>query len=363
MGCTACTTKTRRSRRTSTRDARDDRRRDGRAAPRGDARARRRGSSACKGELSAPRIPVPRDDHGARATGRGGTRSSPAAGGSSATAGSACAPLPRGSGYVFEDEIVGGAIPSRFIPAVDRGMQEAAARGILAGYPMVDFVVECYDGSYHSVDSNETSFKMAGILAFKTVAPKCRPALLEPLEMVEVIDARRVPGRRDGRPQLAARPHPRHRARRTTGRFTRVRAIVPQADLHLYATQALIAHARARQSSRSGSMATSTCRGDAAAKIIEAAAKNRRRRKRRVECSRETVSQFTSPLRFRLCGSAIRRRLGPVLRRVDLEIREEPRRLRAQRPEHRHRHAPDLELRALARAQLQHRPPRPHVRA
>ena len=57
---------------------------------------------------------------------------------------------------------------------------------MIAGYPMVDFVVECYDGSYHSVDSNEASFKMAGILAFKAVAPKCRPALLEPLDMVEI---------------------------------------------------------------------------------------------------------------------------------------------------------------------------------
>jgi elongation factor G len=71
--------------------------------------------------------------------------------------------LPRGSGYKFVDQIVGGAIPSKFIPAVDKGIQESSARGILAGYPMVDFEVEVFDGSYHSVDSNEMSFKMAGI--------------------------------------------------------------------------------------------------------------------------------------------------------------------------------------------------------
>ena len=71
-------------------------------------------------------------------------------------------PLPRGSGYKFVDEIVGGSIPSKFIPAVDQGIQEAAVRGVLAGYPMVDFEVEVFDGSYHSVDSNEMSFKMAG---------------------------------------------------------------------------------------------------------------------------------------------------------------------------------------------------------
>src|SRR4029077_4024509 len=71
-------------------------------------------------------------------------------------------PMPRGEGYLFEDKIVGGVIPSKYIPAVDRGVQEAAARGILAGFPLVDFRVEVYDGSTHSVDSNEMSFKMAG---------------------------------------------------------------------------------------------------------------------------------------------------------------------------------------------------------
>src|SRR4030095_13703742 len=95
-------------------------------------------------------------------------------------------PLPRGSGYEFVDSIVGGVIPNKYIPAVDRGVQESAERGVVAGYPMVDFRAECFDGSYHDVDSNEMSFKMAGIMAFRTVAPKCRPILLEPLVDVEV---------------------------------------------------------------------------------------------------------------------------------------------------------------------------------
>src|SRR5690606_17039101 len=94
--------------------------------------------------------------------------------------------LPRGKGYEFVDRIVGGVIPGKFIPAVDRGIQEAAARGTLAGYPVVDFKAECYDGSYHDVDSNEQSFKMAGILAFRNVAPKARPVLLEPITQVEI---------------------------------------------------------------------------------------------------------------------------------------------------------------------------------
>ncbi len=122
------------------------------------------------------------------------------------------APQPRGKGYEFVDEIVGGSIPRKFIPAVDRGIQEAAVRGVLAGYPMVDFRVELFDGSYHSVDSNEMSFKMAGILAFKTVAPKCRPVLLEPIDEVEVTTPDEYMG--DVLGDLSSRrgPDPRHGA-------------------------------------------------------------------------------------------------------------------------------------------------------
>jgi len=145
------------------------------------------------------------------------------------------APMPRGEGYVFDDQIVGGAIPGKFVPAVDRGIQEAAARGILAGYPLVDFRVECFDGSYHSGDSNEMSFKMAGILAFKAVAPKCRPVLLEPLDEVEI----RTPGEYLGDVMgdvSSRRGHILGTEPTEDTRGTVVRAIVPQAELHLYAT-------------------------------------------------------------------------------------------------------------------------------
>ena len=76
-------------------------------------------------------------------------------------------PLPRGSEFEFVDEIFGGSIPRGFIPAVEKGIQESRLRGYLAGYPVVDFRVVLYDGSYHDVDSNELSFKTAGWLAFK----------------------------------------------------------------------------------------------------------------------------------------------------------------------------------------------------
>lgn len=94
--------------------------------------------------------------------------------------------LPRGSGYVFEDAIVGGAIPRQYIPAVDKGVQEAAARGFIAGYPVVDFKVKLYDGSYHPVDSSEMAFKVAGSLAFKNAMEKLKPVLLEPIVLLTV---------------------------------------------------------------------------------------------------------------------------------------------------------------------------------
>lgn len=95
-------------------------------------------------------------------------------------------PLPQGAGYEFEDMIVGGAIPRQYIPAVDKGIQEAAQRGPLTGNPVVDFKVELYDGSYHNVDSSEMAFKVAGSLAFKAAAEKAGLKLLEPIMLMSV---------------------------------------------------------------------------------------------------------------------------------------------------------------------------------
>jgi elongation factor G len=143
------------------------------------------------------------------------------------------APGPRGAGYVFHDKIVGGAIPRQYIPAVDRGIQEAAVRGVLAGYPMVDFQVEVFDGSFHTVDSNEQSFKMAGILAFKNVAPKCKPVLLEPLAEVIVSTPDDYMG--DVLGDLSARRGHILGTDVVEGVGPRVRAIVPESELHSYA--------------------------------------------------------------------------------------------------------------------------------
>ncbi len=94
--------------------------------------------------------------------------------------------LPRGSGYQFEDAIVGGVIPRTYIPAIDKGIQEAAARGFIAGCQVVDFRVKVYDGSYHNVDSSEMAFKIAGSVAFKKALENLKPALLEPIVTLAV---------------------------------------------------------------------------------------------------------------------------------------------------------------------------------
>jgi len=95
-------------------------------------------------------------------------------------------PLPRGSEFEFVNDIFGGAIPKNFIPAVEKGIKDAAARGYLAGYPVVDFKVVLYDGSYHDVDSNDLSFQMAGRIAFKKAMEQAKPTLLEPIMHVEI---------------------------------------------------------------------------------------------------------------------------------------------------------------------------------
>jgi elongation factor G len=142
-------------------------------------------------------------------------------------------PLPRGEGYRFVDAIVGGVIPGKFIPAVDKGIQEAAQRGVLAGFPVVDFEAECYFGSYHAVDSSEIAFKIAGSIAFQEAAARANPVILEPIMEVEVTTPDDYLGdvigdlnQRRGR-ILGIEP---------TGRTQKVRALVPQAELYKYAT-------------------------------------------------------------------------------------------------------------------------------
>lgn len=95
-------------------------------------------------------------------------------------------PLPRGSGFEFEWKIVGGVIPSNFMGAVEKGIKEAMHKGVVAGYPMMDFKATCYDGSYHAVDSSDMAFQVAASMAYKNIIPKAGPVILEPIMKVTV---------------------------------------------------------------------------------------------------------------------------------------------------------------------------------
>jgi elongation factor G len=143
-------------------------------------------------------------------------------------------PLPRGAGFEFVNDIFGGAIPRNYIPAVEKGIVESAARGFLAGYPVVDFKVILYDGSYHEVDSNELSFKMAGRIAFRKCMEQAKPCLLEPVMKVEIEAPDDFAGTLMG--DLNSR-RGRVQGMETKGRTTIINAEVPMAEMLAYGAQ------------------------------------------------------------------------------------------------------------------------------
>ena len=143
-------------------------------------------------------------------------------------------PLPRSEGYHFEDAIFGGSIPRNFIPAVEKGIVEAMEHGVIAGYPVVDVKVKLYDGSYHTVDSSELAFKLAGALAWNHAMTEAMPVLLEPVVNVEVTAPEENMGdimgdlsSSRGRPQGSE----------TVGEMHVIRAQVPLAEMLTYAPQ------------------------------------------------------------------------------------------------------------------------------
>jgi len=144
-------------------------------------------------------------------------------------------PGERGSGVLFENKIVGGAIPKEYIPAVEKGIKEAAESGVLAGYPVVDMKIVLFDGSYHEVDSNEMAFKIAASMAFKEGVQRGSPVLLEPMMKVEVVVPDEYLGeimgqinsRRGSVLGMDVRP----------GNAQAVRGMVPLAEMFGYATE------------------------------------------------------------------------------------------------------------------------------
>ena len=142
-------------------------------------------------------------------------------------------PMPRGAGFEFASEVFGGAIPRNFIPAIEKGIVESAARGYLAGYPGVDFRAVVYDGSYHDVDSNEMSFKMAGRLAFRKAMETAKPCLLEPIMKVEIESPDEFAGTLMG--DLSSR-RGRVQGTDSKGRTTIINAQVPMSEMLTYGT-------------------------------------------------------------------------------------------------------------------------------
>lgn len=139
-----------------------------------------------------------------------------------------------GSGVIFENKIVGGVIPKEYIPAVEKGVKEAAEAGVIAGYPVTDVVVRLYDGSFHEVDSSEMAFKIAGSMAFKEGVQKGAPVLQEPIMKVEVIVPEEFLGEVIG--QLNARRGEILGIEARPGNAQAVRAMVPLAEMFGYAT-------------------------------------------------------------------------------------------------------------------------------
>jgi len=143
-------------------------------------------------------------------------------------------PKEPGSGFTFEDAIVGGVVPKEYIGAVESGIREAMDNGILGGYPVIDFNAKLYDGSYHDVDSDEMSFKFAGSIAFKDAMRKAKPILLEPIMLVEVVTPDQNLG--DIMGDLSSRRAHIEGLEGMMGNLQSVRAKVPLAEMFGYAT-------------------------------------------------------------------------------------------------------------------------------
>ncbi len=142
-------------------------------------------------------------------------------------------PVERGKGFEFVDEIVGGAIPSRYIPSVEKGVKEAMENGVLAGYPLTDIKVAVYDGSYHPVDSSDIAFKIAAVMAMKANAEKGNVVLLEPIHEVEVFVPESYMGDVIG--DLNSR-RGKIMGMEGEGKIQKIKALVPEGEMYKYST-------------------------------------------------------------------------------------------------------------------------------
>jgi elongation factor G len=142
-------------------------------------------------------------------------------------------PKPRGAGFEFEDAVVGGVVPGRFIPAVEKGIVEVMQKGVLAGYEVVDLKVTIFDGTYHAVDSDEHSFKIAGAMAFRKGVMEAKPVLLEPINIIEVTVPEEYMG--DVMGDLSGR-RGKIQGMEAEGHFQKIKASIPMSEIHKYST-------------------------------------------------------------------------------------------------------------------------------
>jgi len=187
----------------------------------------------CEAELKAPRIPYKETITGSAKV-QGKYKKQSGGHGQYGDAWIELSPLPRGEGFIFVDRITGGVIPRQFIPAVEKGIKEAMQSGVVAGFPVVDVKVELVDGSFHSVDSSEMAFKVAGSMAFRKAMEECRPVILEPIMSMKIV----VPSEKLGDiiGDINARRGKILGAEPTAGSQT-IRALVPMAEVITYAPE------------------------------------------------------------------------------------------------------------------------------
>jgi len=192
-------------------------------------------------ELEKPRIPY-RETIKAKAEAQGKYKRQSGGRGQYGDAWLRVEPLHHGEGFQFVDDIVGGAVPSKYIPAVEKGVVEAMHEGILAGYKMVDIKVSIYDGTYHVVDSSDMAFKIAGSMGFRKAALEAKPVLLEPIYNVEVIVPSEFMG--DVMGDISSR-RGKIMGMEADGGFEKIKAKVPLAELYKYSTS-LRSHTQGR---------------------------------------------------------------------------------------------------------------------
>jgi elongation factor G len=194
--------------------------------------ARLKRKSSVEVEMTVPKIPY-RETITAKAEAQGKYKKQSGGRGQYGDCWLRLEPLPRGGGFEFVDEVVGGVVPGKYIPAVEKGVREAMKEGVLAGYTVMDVKVAIYYGSYHAVDSSDNAFKVAGSLGFKAAVLKAKPVILEPIMDVEVL----VPGdfMGDVMGDLSSR-RGKIQGMEQEGASQKIKAQVPLAELHRYST-------------------------------------------------------------------------------------------------------------------------------